>query len=66
MTGTKPILILLFLLVATTVTACGEETADPGDRGPAVVELCKGHDGVAALEDDLVVCGDQTYHQAPQ
>lgn len=49
------------LLLAIAVAGCAGDTA-PGvsERGPDIVAACSGHDGVAAFDDDAVICADQT------
>lgn len=42
---------------------CDQADTDAEDRGDAAVELCRGHGGVAALDDDIVVCRDQSVHR---
>jgi hypothetical protein len=37
---------------------CGNGESDP--RGVEAVGLCRGHDGVVAIEDEIVICRDQT------
>jgi hypothetical protein len=53
---------LLFLVLATGVTACQSEDAsrDRNERGTNAVDTCRGHGGVGAIEDDTVICTDQT------
>jgi hypothetical protein len=56
--------------VATTIVAaslgggCGEANTDAVERGEAAVELCRGHGGVAALEDDVAICRDRSVQGA--
>ena len=56
--------------VATAIVAaalgggCGEENSDPVERGEAAVELCRGHGGVAGLEDDIAICRDHSVQGA--
>jgi hypothetical protein len=40
--------------------ACDEGSSRAEERGATAVELCRGHGGVAALDDDIVICRDQT------
>lgn len=40
--------------------ACDEGGSHAEERGATAVELCRGHGGVAALDDDIVICRDQT------
>lgn len=53
-------------LLSLGFAGCGEAVDELSERGSAVVDLCRGHGGVAALEDDLVICRDQTFHEAPE
>ena len=39
---------------------CDEGDSRAEERGATAVELCRGHGGVAALDDDIVICRDQT------
>lgn len=66
MTGKRLTSTALALLATTSVVACGDTTLDPDERGPAIVELCRDQGGVVALEDELVVCRDQSFHEAPE
>lgn len=42
---------------------CDEADTEAEERGAKAVELCRGHGGVAALDDDIVVCRDQSVHR---
>lgn len=53
--------IALTAIAAAGLTACGDP--EPQDRGAAAVALCRGHGGVIAFEDEIVICRDQTSHQ---
>ena len=49
------------VLVATVLMACGSsDTSDRDERVSRVIEACGGHGGVAAFDDDAVICEDQT------
>lgn len=50
--------VLLAALAAGGVSACGESDSD--NRGVTAVGLCRDHGGVVALEDEIVICRDQT------
>ena len=52
--------VLLATLAAAGVAACGESGSD--NRGATAVGLCRDHGGVVALEDEIVICRDQTTH----
>jgi hypothetical protein len=58
----KKVATIVIVAIATTATAgCGEPpTAE--ERAKRAVELCRGHDGVVAFDDEIVVCADQTSH----
>jgi hypothetical protein len=47
------------LLCAAALAGCGQSDADT--RGATAVGQCRAHGGVVALEDEIVVCRDQTY-----
>jgi hypothetical protein len=42
--------------------ACGD--SEPDDRGAVAVGLCREHGGVIAFDDEVVICRDQTSHNA--
>jgi hypothetical protein len=50
------------MLVAAGGTGCGSDGAsgDREERSTRAVEECRGHGGVSALDDDVVICMDQT------
>jgi hypothetical protein len=50
--------VLLATLAAVGVAGCGESDSD--NRGVTAVGLCRDHGGVVALEDEIVICRDQT------
>lgn len=52
--------VAITILSASLGGGCGEESPDEGELGGAAVELCRGHGGVAALEDDVVICRDHS------
>ena len=54
--------IALAVLAAGALTACAsqESSQDRAERGARAVEICRGHGGVAAFDDDAVICRDQT------
>jgi hypothetical protein len=53
-------------LAATGVAGCGEEPSSAEERGRRAVQMCSGHGGVVAFEDDLAICRDQTYHEVEE
>jgi hypothetical protein len=49
------------LLAATVLVGCGSsESSDRAERVSRILEACDGHGGVAAFDDDAVICVDQT------
>jgi hypothetical protein len=54
--------VVIAALAAAGIAGCGE--SDSGNRGNEAVGLCQGHGGVVALEDEIVICRDQTSHTA--
>jgi hypothetical protein len=57
-------LIALVCAVLATSAGCGSDQPSSGqDRGATAVKECRGHGGVAALEDDTVICRDQTANE---
>jgi len=54
--------VVLTALSAVSLTACG--SSEPDDRGATAVALCRSHGGVIAFDDEIVICRDQTSHQA--
>lgn len=51
-------LALSAIVAATALGACG--TPDRDARVDRVIAACEAHDGVAAFDDEAVICGDQT------
>jgi hypothetical protein len=49
-------------LAIASAAGCGTEggTQDREERGTRAVDECRGHGGVGAFDDDVVICGDQT------
>jgi hypothetical protein len=49
------------LLGAMMLLGCGSsESSDRAERVSRIVEACDGHGGVAAFDDEAVICEDQT------
>jgi hypothetical protein len=50
------------MLVVASVAGCGTNgsSADREERSANAVRECRGHGGVSALDDDVVICLDQT------
>jgi hypothetical protein len=70
MNGKGSISIAAALLAATAIAGCGSEGESRGsdavqDRGSRAVQVCRDHRGVAAFDDDVVICGDQTSFDRP-
>jgi hypothetical protein len=52
---------IAILAIAIAIGACGSSaTSDRDARVGRVIEACEAHDGVAAFDDEAVICGDQT------
>jgi hypothetical protein len=49
-------------LAIASAAGCGSEggTQDREERSTQAVNECRGHGGVGALDDDVVICNDQT------
>jgi hypothetical protein len=57
---------IIVLVASTALWSCSspEPSSDSAIRGARVVEVCRGHGGVVAFDDDAVICRDQTFqHQ---
>jgi hypothetical protein len=53
------------LLLIATFAGCGsDESSSPEDRASSAIRECRGHGGVAAFEDDVVICRDQTTNES--
>jgi hypothetical protein len=54
--------IAVVLIGAAGAAGCGDGGNSSADeRGAAAVDSCRDHRGVVAFEDDVVICGDQTF-----
>lgn len=53
--------IALATISGMGLTACG--SSEPEDRGLDAVALCRGHGGVIAFDDDIVICRNQSSHR---
>jgi hypothetical protein len=51
------------LVLAAATAGCGAQASsdDRRDRASTAIEACRGHEGVAAFDDDAVICGDGTF-----
>jgi tellurite resistance protein len=54
--------LLAVLLAAAAFGACASEqsSSERRDRASSAVEACGDHEGVAAIEDSTVICGDDS------
>jgi hypothetical protein len=52
--------IAAVLGVTALVGCASSETSDRAERVSRVLEACSGHEGVAAFDDEAVICGDRT------
>jgi hypothetical protein len=48
------------VLAIAGAAGCGQENTEAEERGDRAVELCQGHGGVSALDDDIVICRDES------
>jgi hypothetical protein len=51
------------LCLATFAGCDSDEPSSGEDRASSAVEACRGHGGVGAFEDDVVICRDQTANE---
>ncbi len=56
------VLSVVAVLAIASAAGCGSEggTQDWEDRSMEAVSDCRGHGGVSAVDDDVVICTDQT------
>jgi hypothetical protein len=60
----KPCSIAAVALAASLAAACGgsdSRATDRVERSASTIESCRDHGGVAAFDDDAVICEDQTF-----
>jgi hypothetical protein len=60
----KPLSIAAVALAAALAPACGgndSSASDRAERGSRTIDACREHGGVAAFDDDAVICDDQTF-----
>jgi len=52
----------LAVIAAGALAGCASSASsqDREERGASAVELCRGNGGVAAFDDDAVICNDET------
>ena len=50
------------LVLIAAAAGCGAQASsdDRRDRASTAIEVCRGHDGVVAFDDDAVICRDGT------
>jgi hypothetical protein len=61
MTFSRLVPALVALLAAAAVAGCGtSDSAEREDRASSAVNECRGHGGVEAFDDEIVICRDQT------
>lgn len=58
----ETIAIALAAFSVAGLAACGD--SEPDDRGAVAVGLCREHGGVIAFDDEVVICRDQSSHNA--
>jgi hypothetical protein len=57
--------LAIAILAATFGAGCDQASSESESRGVAAVELCRGHGGVTAFDDDIAICGDHSVqHEA--
>jgi hypothetical protein len=61
----KPLSIAAAALAAVAFAACGggrdAGSTDRAERSARTIDACRDHGGVAAFDDDAVICADQTF-----
>jgi hypothetical protein len=60
----KPCSIAAVALASAFVAACGggdPTSSDRAERSTRTIDACREHGGVAAFDDDSVICDDQTF-----
>ena len=56
-------LVIAVLSLATVSGCASDETFSREGRASSAVEECRGHGGVGALDDDIVICRDQVANE---
>ena len=58
----RHVVVVPAALLALAVSGCGEDgsSGDREERSADAVNECRGHGGVGAFDDDVVICVDQT------
>ena len=56
------------VLAVATTAGCGTNgsSSDREERSTRAVNECRGHGGVSAFDDDIVICRDQSLHEAEE
>ena len=52
---------------ASFAAACGggdPSSSDRAERSARTIDACRERDEVSAFDDDIVICNDQTFHEA--
>ena len=60
----KPLSLGAVALAASLAVACGgsnSSSSDRAERSTRTIDACRDHGGVAAFDDDSVICDDQTF-----
>lgn len=55
---------IALVLLAAVGCASDQSVSDRRERAVLAIEACRDNGGVAAFDDDSVICGDQTFHEA--
>jgi hypothetical protein len=61
--GVRRACSIAVVLAASLVAACGGDSpssTDRAERSTRTIDACRDHGGVAAFDDDSVICDDQT------
>ena len=56
------------MLALAGAAGCGSDgsSGDREERSVSAVDECRGHGGVSAFDDDIVICRDQSFHEAEE
>ena len=56
------------VLALAGTMGCGDEgsSQDREERSMQAVDECRGHGGVSAFDDNIVICRDQSFHEAEE
>jgi hypothetical protein len=66
MPSLRVVVLASAMMAVWSAAGCGSDgtSRDREERSTRAVDECRGHGGVSALEDDVVICGDQTSNEA--